>query len=685
MTNLTSNVTANLTLNAINTPIHMLMVEIDQQTELCDSIKYASVENECAYLLARGQQAVNFNTLSATMSGELISMIDDVKPTQEITVHPVGQPSHTQELNNTLKLIALYSVINSGFTNAKTIQTAIVEGWLVKDNVVFNEYQPDFTSIGSDLLQALAVAGIIETDSGWATINNKERFEAFGLTQDIQDRRMAVYTNLVKHAAPKMQPMRHPVRWLHDGTCQLKNFNLVKGNSIPNHQFIESFNLMGHTAYTVNEDMQNECEDWLTEFEDSLPDTDGLNSAAVSRIHQAHADKCIIMNQLVELPVGIPLYFPHTADWRGRAYARGGLTQFQSIKECRALFDFHKTVTITDNTGLFLHIANVFDRDKLPMLDRIQWVRNNSLSIINGEHTKNMYQKRAELALAQYASEGTSNIICHIDGTVNASQWTSAMYRDEKTAKLVNVMAATHSDTPHDLYNVIAEKALPFMSKGSEEYNALLEYMRHLAKPVIMILGYGASVATCEKTVLEFLEDKGNKADPKTICDAIMKAIKFNAPALTKLTTNLKRVLKKAPRNAVSWAMPDLIVKQTATDSTHLELHGSAYTGKVYGKATPDHEAVRRGISPSYVHSLDSAHLRAVVRKVACDVSCIHDSVGVPADRVITVNETIREEFHYMNTFDIVGNIYHELGARYKQTRGALDIDEVLKASYIFS
>jgi len=660
------------------------MVKIDQKCEVADAYKYSTLEQECAYLLARGQQAVNFNTLSATMSGELISMIDDVKPKQEITVQPVGQPSHTQELNNTLKLIALYSVINSGFTNAKIIQTA-VEGWIIKDNVTFDEYQPDFTVIGSDLLQALVIANIVNSDSGWATVNNKERFEAFGLTPDMQANRLAVYTNLVKHAAPKMQPMRHPVRWLHDGTCQLKNFNLIKGNSTPNHQFIESFNLMGHTAYTVNEDIQNECEDWLTEFEDSLPDTDGLNSAAVSRIHQAHADKCIIMNQLVELPVGIPLYFPHTADWRGRAYARGGLTQFQSIRECRAVFDFHKTVTITDNTGLFLHIANVFNRDKLPMLDRIQWVRSNRWSIIKGEHTTNLYQKRAELALRQYVSEGTSNIICHIDGTCNGTQWTSAMYRDEKTAKLVNVMAATHSDTPQDLYGVIAEKALPFLSKGSDEYLALAKYMRDLAKKVVMVLGYGASIGTCETTVQEYLEDKGETADSKALCDALMKAIKFNAPALTKLTTNLKRVLKKAPRNTVSWATPDLIVKQTATDSTHLELHGSAYTGKVYGKALPDNEAVRRGISPSYVHSLDSAHLRAVVRKVACDVSCIHDSVGVPADRVIAVNKTIREEFHYMNTFDIVGNIYHELGARYKQTRGTLDINEVLSASYIFS
>jgi hypothetical protein len=672
------------TLNAINTPIHMLMMSIDQQTELSNSVIYKTVESECAYLLARGQQAVNFNTLSATMSGECIAMINDVKVEQDITVHPKDQPSHIQSFNSSLKLIALYSVLNSGFTNAKIIQTA-VEGWVVKDNVIFNDYQPNFDTIGSELLQELAIADIIETGSGWATINNKERFEAHGLTTDMQARRLAVYINLVEHAAPKMQPMRHPVRWLHDGTCQLKNFKLVNGKSIPNLDFIESFNHMGHTAYVVNEDMQNEVEDWLTEFEDSLPDTDGLSAQAAARVHQAHADKCVIMNQLAVLPLNIPLYFPHTSDWRGRAYARGGLTQFQSIKACRSVFDFHRTVTVTDNTGLFLHIANVFDKDKLPMVKRIQWVRDNQQSIINGDFTTGMYQKRAELALAQYTTEGTSNIVCHIDGTCNGTQWTAAMYRDEKTAKLVNVTAASHQDDPKDLYGVIAGQALSFLSAGSAEYKAVLEYNRGLGKTVVMVLGYGASITTCEDRVKEYLEDHGNTADFKLITDAIMKAIKFNAPALTKLTTNLKRVLKKTPRNTVSWATPDLIVKQTALDTTHLELHGSAYTGKMFGKAIPDIEAVRRGISPNYVHSLDSAHLRAVVRKAGVELSCIHDSIGAPADKVIEVNELIRTEFHFMNKYDIVENIYSALGARYKQVRGSLDIDEVLQASYIFS
>ena len=126
-------------------------------------------------------------------------------------------------------------------------------------------------------------------------------------------------------------------------------------------------------------------------------------------------------------------------------------------------------------------------------------------------------------------------------------------------------------------------------------------------------------------------------------------------------------------------------IKTLCVNTEHLNLHGTKYTAKLQGRSVPDEKALARGLSPNYIHSIDSAHLRAVTRRAGCDISNIHDSIGVPANDVIRVNKIIREEFHRINKCDLVSNIYHALDTKYTAQMGKLDIDEVLEASYIFS
>ena len=100
---------------------------------------------------------------------------------------------------------------------------------------------------------------------------------------------------------------------------------------------------------------------------------------------------------------------------------------------------------------------------------------------------------------------------------------------------------------------------------------------------------------------------------------------------------------------------------------------------------TADNDALARGISPNYVHSMDSAHLRAVILNASTELSCIHDSVGCPADVVLETNELIRVKFHELNQKDLMENIYTALGANYVAQMGKLNLDEVLEATYLFS
>ena len=666
-------------LNAVNEPLvsqfALIQADIDN-TQACETL-----EQECAHLYARGKERMWLPQMATQLTGHFIAKMPDVIMFgREITVYAQGVGSKTQGLNDSLKMVALHSALLSGFTDAKTIETAL-SNWLVEDSI--NE-DLDCAELALDLITSMIVAEILNPETGNAVTDDGAFYEAYGVTEQTNDLRVLTMERLWEFAQPRMQPMKHAITWVLDGknaTCEIPNLKLINGKSIASADFVEAANRASQTGYRVNTAIRVELELWLERAE--MPELPEDEREALKVVNK-YEDQVRIVEELMMLAVDTVMYFPHTADWRGRFYARGGLTQFQSIKECKAIFDFAEPVTVLDPKGLYLHVANAHGMDKVSIEDRIMWVRFNLKAITNGELANgNPYALRAAIALQEYSETGQTAVICHIDGTCNGTQWTSAMFRDEKTARLVNVRAAELTDTPCDLYGTIAERAVK-LSTGIEK-KAIEEFMRDLTKAPIMVLGYGAGEDTLLSTVGDYLSERGNKANAKKTLKAIMTAIKLEAPALTKLTDNLKRILKNAPRHTIKWDAFDLTVVAQNFTTEHLNLHGTSYTAKLVGKQQPDEDALARGISPNYVHSLDSAHLRAVIRESKVGLSCIHDSVGCPANMVMETNQIIREEFHKLNQVDLLENIYDALDANYTDQRGSLNIDEVLEATYIFS
>lgn len=635
---------------------------------------------ECAHLNARGKERFWLPQMATQLMGNMIARVDDVIEEREITVYPVGTGKRTQSLNGSLKMVALHSALLSGFTDAKTITTAL-ENWLVEDSINENL---DCDALALELITNMINGEVLNAETGRAITDDGAHYEAYGVTSQINDLRVLTMRNLWERAQPRMQPMKHQITWVADGkgnaVCEIPNLKLMNGKSTVSQAFIEAANRASHTGYMINNAIRAELELWLEAGEmPELPEDEAEALKAVNK----YEDKVRIVEELMLLPIGSVMYFPHTADWRGRFYARGGLTQFQSIKECKAIFDFARYVQPKNPKGLYLHVANAHGMDKVSINDREKWVIDNMQEIIKGDLATDIYAKRSALALKEYTETGETNVICHIDGTCNGTQWTAAMFRDAKTAKLVNVMRAALSDIPYDLYGVIAERAAK-LATGKEK-DALTKFARNLTKAPIMVLGYGASETTILDNVASFLIEHGHTANAKKVAKAILTAIKLEAPALTKLTDNLKRILKAAPRNTLTWEAFDLTVVAENWNTEHLNLHGSSYTAKMKGNAEADNDALARGISPNYVHSMDSAHLRAVILNATTELSCIHDSVGCPADVVLETNELIRVKFHELNQVDLIENIYTALGHSYTAQHGKLDIDEVLEATYIFS
>lgn len=665
-------------LNAVNETLIKTFAEIQaeaQRTELCETL-----EMECAHLSARGKERFWLPQMATQLMAPMIARVNDVIEEREITVYPVGTGKRTQSLNGSLKMVALHSALLSGFTDAKTITTAL-DNWLIEDSINENL---DTAALALELITNMIAGEVLNAETGRAITDDGAHYEAYGVTSGVNDLRVLTMNNLWERAQPRMQPMKHKITWVKDNkgnaVCEIPNLKLMNGKSKVSQAFIDSANKASHTGYTINTAIRAELELWLEAGEmPELPEDEAEALKAVNK----YEDKVRIVEELMLLPINSTMYFPHTADWRGRFYARGGLTQFQSIKECKAIFDFARYVQPTNPKGLYLHVANAHGMDKVSINDREKWVVDNMQEILNGSLATDIYAKRSALALKEYTETGETNVICHIDGTCNGTQWTAAMFRDAKTARLVNVMRSSLADIPYDLYGVIAERAAK-LATGKEK-DALVKFARNLTKAPIMVLGYGASETTILDNVASFLIEHGHTANAKKVAKAILTAIKLEAPALTKLTDNLKRILKAAPRNTLTWEAFDLTVVAENWNTEHLNLHGSSYTAKMKGNAEADNDALARGISPNYVHSMDSAHLRSVILHATTELSCIHDSVGCPADVVLETNELIRVKFHELNQKDLIENIYNALGHSYTAQHGTLDIDEVLEATYIFS
>jgi len=391
------------------------------------------------------------------------------------------------------------------------------------------------------------------------------------------------------------------------------------------------------------------------------------------------------MRELLRLDMDRTYYFPHTPDYRGRAYARGGLTTFQGTKDLRAAFDFAERKK-ADETGLYLHIANACGYDKESITNRIKWVKDNHTTLMTTPQTS-LYAERARLAYVEYKESGLSNVICRIDGTCSGVQITSGLYLDAVTGKAVNVGMSTQDDKPEDCYGLVAAEALKLAKKGVDKA-IIIKYMRDLTKKVVMILAYGAGEQTLIDTVKDFLIEKGERTtNARSLQKVIMTAINTKFAAITKLNDHLQLELELTPLTKLSYQLSDIKVKFKPTNTAYLNLYGTSYTAKLVGKRQPDAAALARGIAPNFVHSLDSEILRKAVNKLNTDVSCIHDDMGIHSCDVSTALQAVRTAYVEVIKAEPLKALYKamDLLDEYEPEDNGLDLKDVLESAYLFS
>jgi DNA-directed RNA polymerase len=387
-------------------------------------------------------------------------------------------------------------------------------------------------------------------------------------------------------------------------------------------------------------------------------------------------------------------------------------------------------------------IANNYGEDKISFVDRIKWVEDNTIDILEcaNDFMFNDFWTKADkpflflMGCKEWAKvikarnsgdplNFISTMPCGFDGSCNGIQHYSALFKDPVGASAVNLI--NHS-VPADVYREVSKQALLLCESKSTRISKLVVkinedlkgklFGRDVSKRSVMCLPYGVSQGSSNKYVYEMVEkhmkgyNKVSAAQKKSIRSLIGKLV-WEAITLVveKPVTGKEYFQAIATELAIAgsgltWITPTgmpvkqmLMKKEVRPHKVRVTVNGKALC-RHYPRYSDEIDAREQAnaIAPNFVHSFDSSHLQLTVNAAAAEGMTnflfIHDSFATDCNSATRFNDIIREEFVKMYKEDHV-NAFHDrieitLGRESevpRQTMGDFNMQEVLSASYFFA
>lgn len=408
---------------------------------------------------------------------------------------------------------------------------------------------------------------------------------------------------------------------------------------------------------------------------------------------------------------------------------------------------------------LAVHGANMFGKDKETLEARVKWVADNEKFIMQtAEDPHSNYEFWAHCSEpVQFLSfcfewnnfvkggkklDFVSNVICYSDCTNSGLQIFSALLKDERGGNAVNLVP---TNKVQDIYGEVAKATLKLLEQepDSDCKKIWLDYGidRKTTKKVTMCIVYGLTQFSCRKYIQEHLEEM-DEDKIKTMPFSTDRVELPGVPNIFKGTAYLSRLVWKAldevivsAKGAMKWLQDisklvsenGLPVVWTTPTGAVIQMvcpvletkRINTYMGeKIFrpktGTYTPDirktniavetkkidKRRVANSIAPCFVHALDGALLQKAVCKAkeagVANFACVHDSFGVSASDVGSMNVALREAF--VEIFDgknLLEDFKDELlpqidkDSRHKvkavPTQGELNIKQVLGSYYFCS
>lgn len=434
-------------------------------------------------------------------------------------------------------------------------------------------------------------------------------------------------------------------------------------------------------------------------------------------------------------------WFVWYADFRGRLYSATASFSPQGPDLAKGLLCFGERKPLGPR-GLYwlkVHTANKFGYDKVSYDDRVAWVDENAewfaraasspIDYVDvwGEADKPYQFLAALFELSAYHAHVkgggspdsfASRIPIGLDGSCNGLQHFSAMLRDEVGGLATNLVPG---DKPADIYRRVAAVATvkvysdTYVMEMQAEWRAFLDLHsdssipRSMAKRPVMTLPYGATRQSCTKYIFsdilttdrDFFKPQVFKAARSltpVVWESIGEVVVAAREAMDWLQKSAGIISKR--NMPITWMTPDgfLVYQGQYEIETHrivCELAGRMRLSIGYPSDKIDTGSQRLAISPNFVHSMDSSHLRETVRRMREEgidwVAPIHDDYGTHACDTEALHRILREAFVSMYTDG--NNPLHAYKARqeafyYKlpalPAEGTLDVSRVLDSKYFF-
>ena len=431
-----------------------------------------------------------------------------------------------------------------------------------------------------------------------------------------------------------------------------------------------------------------------------------------------------------------PFWFTSQLDWRGRQYPVSLALHPQGPSLCKGLLLFSRGKKIKGATALMwlgVAVANAWGHDKLSFVARMNWVANNAemLRAVAEDPYSNTEWWDADspwealagaIEITSYADDPhnfVSHLPIHQDATQSGLQILSLLLRDPEGAAATN---CTPSAEPKDLYQTVADSVIRQLEDLAKAHNEFAKFWldfgitRKTVKRPVMTRSYNSSHHSCFEYTREWYQDQSKKNGKElpvgntwTPClflsRLIWKAMEEILTGAMKAMEWFKEVAKVCCEHdiPIRWTTPvGFPVKQRYT-KWNSEVVKTRIGDKVRRHnlrvATDqlDGRKMVNGLSPNFVHSLDSSALVATVNIAEAhgvvDFAMVHDSFATLAADSETLSGSIRAAYASMFSEDLLRDFRDEVQAYLPAgvelpelpEYGDLNPSCVIKSSYFFN
>ncbi|MCJ1341499.1 DNA-directed RNA polymerase [Bachmanniomyces sp. S44760] len=247
-----------------------------------------------------------------------------------------------------------------------------------------------------------------------------------------------------------------------------------------------------------------------------------------------HSNRCFQNFQLevAKAYLNETFYFPHSVDFRGRAYPIPPYLNHMGADNCRGLLMFAKGKELGKSglSWLKVHVANVYGFDKASFKERGDFAMKNLADVYDSADNplegrrwwlkaEDPWQCLAACVELKNALESPdplkfiSHLPIHQDGTCNGLQHYAALGGDTMGAKQVNLVPG---DRPSDIYTAVAEMIQGEVKKDAAQGIEVAKVLegkinRKVVKQTVMTNVYGVTFqgarAQVRKQLVELYPD----------------------------------------------------------------------------------------------------------------------------------------------------------------------------------